>query len=647
MDSNRFKTFFVSLLASGAFAVFPCSESLPPSYIDLQDAAYSPELEIPFHLKALAEHYFPDCIPVNNIPEPAEKKENSDKGNSPEYRLYEAGWEALRRNPENRFPEEWKRLLALPESERRHRTARTLYLLGNLHAQDNPRQAYEWYQKLRTAVNRGIPDPENLAQKSFRTNYFYVKDPVKRLRYLVLAVRYGRCLEKREREPGSMVRCAFHQELWKELSTMIRNSPERFLNDPLTAEIAVLFHPVLIRKAGGPFICGDRLALRAFQRGDFESCGKLLAGMEKNSPLRLYLEARLARRNGDYRKSAELLGKWLELYRNGRKSADVEAAERSIAFTPSGIQLSEIVRWGGIYWPYNKNATPLRTMHEDVRGQLGASQYRNDLFLEALYSFLIGKAWSDAALIAEEHLSTEELGKFADAHENNPRIPGLMTECLRNLLARRLMRENRFKEAGKYFSADLRDAQAAFADLAAAAENPNLPREQRAAAYFRLGQLMLRHDIALFGYELAPDYYICAGSYDSYPIRQHSKHCELPRFHYRFREAGYFRMAAMLTEDAALRFLSYLAGGYILRNRTPKQAEPFYHRLVRERFIPYSELLDRCRWIPAQPENWKQVITSCDPADQQDVQKRINLLLNAALRRQNGNTGAAENQKTK
>ena len=628
MDSNGFKKIAATLFLSGFVSAYPCSENLPPSYIDLQDAAYSAELDVHFHLCALAKHYFPDCVPVKR-PAPAERAD-AGKGDMPEDRLFKAGWETLRRNPEDRFPESWKQLLALPESERRRRTAQTLYLLGNLHAQDNPRKAYEWYQKLRSAVNGGIPDPLNLAEKSFRTTYFYAKDPVERLRHLDLAACYGKCPETDKGREAPRKVCSFRRELWSELGAMIRKHPRTFLEDPLTAEVAALFRPDLIRKLHGPFVCGDLLALRAFERGDLDSSARLLAGAEENSPIRLYLEARFARRKGDYRKSAELLGKWLELYREGkRKTSSGDFAVRSVVFTKSGCSLTAHPEWCGIYWPQMDAPDPVtaRGMQEVVRGQLGALQCRNELFLEALYSFLVGNAWSDAALIAEEHLSSAELRKFADAHENNPQIPPLMTEKLRHLLARRLMRENRFADAGRYFPPALRELHGVFAETAAEAENSTLDQERRAAACFRLGQIMLRHDIALFGYELAPDYFICEGRYDTYPVKQHSENTALPRFHYRIREAEYFRRAGKLARNPELRFLSYLAGGYVLRNRMPKQAEPFYRSLVREGFLPYSPALDRFRWIPAPPSDWKMLIASCDAADRDEVRLRIDRLL--------------------
>ena len=630
MDSHSFKLMLAALLVPGAFAAPACSVSFPPSYIDLQDEAYSPELDLHFHLCALAHHYFPDCVPaekpVASAPVAAAVPPDPD---CPEERLFAAGREELRRNPENRFPGAWQELLALPESERPRRTAQTLYLLGNLQAQENPTRAYFWYQKLREAVGRGVPDPRNLAEQSFRTNYFYAKDPVQRMRFLVLAAAFGRCsgdaqeVNWQRGEP-----CPFRRELWNELGAMIRRDPNRFLRDPLTAEVAVLFRPELVRQVSGPFVCGDRLALRAFRNGAFDDCRKLLAGSAPDSPLRLYLEARLARREGRFEQSAALLRKWLEHYR--RTTADSAAAPQldSIRFSPAGHGWNPFPEWSGLYWPAScrTERLPGRGMEEEVRGQVGATQYHSRLFLEALYSFLMGNAWSDAALVAEEQLDVAELRRFADAHETNPQLPPEMKRKLRHLLARRLMRENRFAEAERYFPAGLREVCRAFATEAATAENPALSGEERAAAWFRMGQIMLRHDIALFGYELAPDYFICDGAYDGYPIRQRAPRA-LPRFHYRLREAGCFRMAEELSQEPAFRFLATLSGGLVLRNRTPAAAEEFYHRLVRLRFAPYSPELDRFRWIPAPPAGWKERIAAYDVADRDGIPALIAQLL--------------------
>ena len=687
MDSIPFRLKFTLITAvtagllSGAEPprLSACSEAFPPSFLAHHqgEAAFSPDLNLRFLLGKLAQHYFPDCIMLKS-PDSGPQQTDPRPGpeeNGTEFRLFQSGWEALRRDPENRFPEDWKHLLSLPESERRLCTARTLYLLGNLHAKENPAGAYEWYQKLRKAVNGGIPDPENLAGRSFRSNYFYASDPVERLRYLVLAAGCGNDRSK---------------ELRDELAAMMRRyDPEIFLRDPLTAEVAILFYPELIRKGreekeklgSRPFVCADFLAVRAFQNGDFELCREMLRKTAEDSPVRLYLKARLARREGDYRKSALLLRKWLELDRRGgiqegkgwstgRLPAETAAKKKKekeenksgskelpIRFTPSGKYYGMFFPWKGIFLPDEEEEecevpdSLMLDMHETVRGEIGALQYSEHLYQEALYSFLLGGSWSDAAWIAEVKLCLPELLEFVEAHRDNPQIPSPMRRRLCHLLARRLMRGNRFSEAAPFFPDKLRRTAEEFAGLTEISGNGTIPSGERSLAYFRLGQLMLLYDIELFGYELHPDYFICEGRYDSYPSAQKippetktpdsgilsvppsqstfppSSPFRLSRFHYRIREAGYFRKAGELSGNPELRFLSHLAGGLVLRNRNPEEAEPFYHRLVRMRFPRYSFELDRYRWIPSPPANWKQQIASCHPENTEEVQTLIAGLL--------------------
>lgn len=622
MDSAK-----ISLALTGVFLLLTvpepvsgCRVLFPPSYIEAIDGeAYRQEIDLSAGLRRLAHRYFPDCVVLTRQPAAAEPERDCGDDPSLEFRLYAAGWEELRRNPDCRFPEPWRQLLALPEARRRRCTAKTLYLLGNLQVQEHPEKAYRWYQQLRIAVNRGCPDPQGLAIRSFRTNYFYVRDPVARVRYLALAAAYG--AEPPAGSDGD--RKSFTGELRDELGTMIRSGPRQFLRDPLTAEVAAMFYPELISELKGPLVCGDWLAMRAFQCGDFDGCRKLLAECPAESPVRLYLEARLARRAGDFRKSAGLFRKWLALYADH-----------------GGGMPSPAIGCGGFYdgssgpalvWR-SRRILPggCRSMTAEIHGQLGALQYYRRMYQEALYSFLLGDAWGDAALVAETRLDLSELRALVDAHAGNPLISEEVNRRLRHLLARRLMRAERFREAGRYFPEELQTAWRDFTGRMAAAEDSALDPEIRAAAWFRLGQIMLKHDIALFGYELLPDYFITDGRFDYYSITRPPQ-CALPRFHYRIREAGCFRRAAELTSDPTLGFLAHLAGGLVLRDRMPEAAEPFYRQLVRRNFSPYSERLDLRRWIPAPPRGWKARIIACDFSDSDEAAGLIKFLLAGAV----------------
>ena len=74
------------------------------------------------------------------------------------------------------------------------------------------------------------------------------------------------------------------------------------------------------------------------------------------------------------------------------------------------------------------------------------------------------------------------------------------------------------------------------------------------------------------------------------------------RFHYRYRAAELAEKAAEWAQDDDLRALANLFGGECLRRRTPRKANVFYKRLVKD--SPYTgiaKIADRLRWFPDCP----------------------------------------------
>ena len=117
MDSIPFRLKFTLITAvtagllSGAEPprLSACSEAFPPSFLAHHqgEAAFSPDLNLRFLLGKLARHYFPDCIMLKS-PDSGPQQTDPRPGpeeNGTEFRLFQSGWEALRRDPENRFPE--------------------------------------------------------------------------------------------------------------------------------------------------------------------------------------------------------------------------------------------------------------------------------------------------------------------------------------------------------------------------------------------------------------------------------------------------------------------------------------------------------------------------------------------------------------
>ncbi len=586
----------LSLLAAGLAAVFgfntdlsACMPHFPPSFMDQEDAKFSQysERELAYHMHLLYEKFLSaDCVPPS--PRSAEKDPADSRK---EYDLYAAGVQEITDDPKCSFPENWKKLLALPAAERRYRTVRTYYMLGNLamrNDQDN-KAAYGFYQKLRQAVLDGYPDNLGLSLDSFKAQYRYGsgKD---RIRFLVMAVRYGVL--------NGSIRDSLRHDLYE-----FRTNPERkaeLLKDPLLAEVLLLSGAKNVSGVNLKFLLADRLAMRAFEAGNMVLCRQLLDQTPDNSLIKLYLLARLARRDGNFDLSADYLRKWLKLYRENNQTVPEMKFNRETFHGPE---------------PF--------TWKQEVNGILGLVSIDLKDFQEALYAFLCADAWSDAALIAEQYLTTEELEQTVDAVCKNSTFRH--SADIRCLLARRLLREEQYDKVHVYSFAFVPfELVKEYIASRKAAVNPDLPEEERAKHYFRAGQIVLRHGMNLLGYELAPDYCIIDGAFASHPPYNEKmrKDPALPRFHYRAVIAECFTKAAELTNDPDLKFAAYLAPGWSYRNREPEKAEVFYHAIVKMTGYPMSTVMDKLRWLPALEQEWRdRFLNEIDPFKPETVKR--------------------------
>lgn len=165
--------------------------------------------------------------------------------------------------------------------------------------------------------------------------------------------------------------------------------------------------------------------------------------------------------------------------------------------------------------------------------------------------------WNDAAYIAERVLTTDELKAYVDRLPPAPPVPSRppgfshftadqfyewsrlnqppVHDRLRQLLARRLVRESRVAEALPYFPADsdprfasleyedgnwkiqesnVRQRAAQYGDALRAAGNA-WGRTARAEAWYNAATLARRDGMRIMGYEQGPDYAVYAGNYSA------------------------------------------------------------------------------------------------------------------------------------
>jgi hypothetical protein len=233
----------------------------------------------------------------------------------------------------------------------------------------------------------------------------------------------------------------------------------------------------------------DRLAALAYGRGRYDLAGRLAD--KAPGPLAAWVKAKLALQRGDLPGAAGFL------------------AGAARAFPTDGAAALD-----------PDNATR-------VRGEAGTLALARGEYVNALAMLYPHAAayWGDVVHIAERVLTTDELKAFLDARTKDEPAPAPPAEdtwpqrhapepALRDLLARRLMRDGRHAEATAYFSAPAVAAQAAdYIKTLREAHDRWWPGD-RARGWYQAAVLARRHGMEIMGTEAAPDYAGYLGAFD-------------------------------------------------------------------------------------------------------------------------------------
>lgn len=626
---------FALLLGTSATAL-GCGPYFPPSYL-ASEAPKSPELKYEYDLELLGRRFYPDAWagePKESaglstadatrrdflsaaavLPEEEQKRaidaylafdRACRDGETPtfdarglpgclkEFYLYSSGFAEMKNDPDCREPAAWKELLELPASDRKFRTTWVHYMLGNLAQKESADAAYRHYRELRLAKLANFADSCALAERSGRNNWLLADNPFDRLRYL----------------PADRI-----TPLWKKNFLQLANEAwrldrERMLKDPLLREIALLvFDPLPILeqfpKGETPLVL-ERVAAGCYFQNRLELCRTLLPRLPEDSLVRLYLEARFAKREGNTREAAEKLSRWLA---NFRKQA-----------VPPWKFYSQSERNQRQSW----SGPPEFSF--DVLGVLGAIHVDQEEFLEALHAFMLAGSWLDAAIVAEQLLPVDSLIEYCRNHAADP--DNERHSRMRYLLARRLVREHRGCEAAEFFPSRLRPLLELYLKTSIAANALERPKNERALALFELGRILRQKGFELRATELEPDLFFLGGSYPALPTRNWRDgqiavdgsrlffwKAALPnrnplsrRFHYRRLAADCFARAGALAEDPALRAAGFYAAGFVLADRHPDEADGYCRMLCDCTDSPLAEAARQRHWLPVAPKLEKLIL---------------------------------------
>lgn len=536
----------------------------------------------------------------------------------------------------------WEKLLKRPEGERRLRSTWAAFMLGKTHLRaKRPAEAVRWFQRTREiAGQKDFEDSLGLAAASLGWEARAERDLGHFDKALELYAR-----QSQGGDPTSLasVRFVARQALRagpEALDPVARSAEARavmtaFLVSDASApweewvldengdeEVAPAVSAWLaaLQKAGVQEVEGaDRIAWAAYQGGDFAATRLWLDRAPADAPMARWIQAKLLLRDGKLAEAQKLLDQ------TAATLSDPELTEGEASFHSEEA--------GG-----GKIATPAL-----ATGESAALLTTQGKYTEALDRFLKSGFWVDAAHLAEQVLTVDELKAYVDARwpadlvkdipeewysykEGLETAPSnVIARDLRYLLGRRLIRAGRIGEAQQYLPADLEPSWGTLRTALLHSEEPGQPADRRAAAYFRAACVTRKQGLELMGTELDPDWFLFEGQYELRYQDQMTARAENPhlkpgpgeaekaartrpepdlRFHYRYRAAELARKAASLLPDGSDQKARYLAtAGTWLKARDREAARPFFKALLdccSETQL--GQEAQRVKWFPEVPE---------------------------------------------
>ncbi|HUC62665.1 MAG TPA: hypothetical protein VMF53_11995 [Alphaproteobacteria bacterium] len=560
-------------------------------------------------------------------------------------RLYTAGAVDYHHNELARALMRFNAILKLPESERELRAVWAAYMIGRISARaGQAAQAYDAFALTRALARAGASDPLGLAVASFgeearvhleraealldgttlaptRRSQFggevaaavelYAEQAARRSGSGTASLRMvaARLLHS-STQLGAVVGDPLVQRLLvayvqangsDSVHWALESSTGRY-NPPKPDRDSVVLIDAIVAAGIDHPADADRLAAMAYRIGRYDLARAMVA--KASGPLASWIAAKLALQKGDVMEAA----------------ADYAAASR--AFPPSD---------GGT----TLDAHNVRLLV----GESGVLALARGDYLEALERLypVAESYWGDVAYLAERVLTTDELKHFVDAHVPAPgelaqkplpsfvaprrdgggisyyrslsyygyyRPPNAAVR-LRDLLARRLVRDGRFAEALPYFhygrssafpDAAVRD-HVAFYALALRGATTEFWAVDRAREWYIAAVLARISGMDMMGFEGPPDYFANEGNFDfgygqeklgaddvthdeRVRFAASAAHPDL-RFHYRYIAVEHAMRAADLLPPRSQAFAAVLckATGWMIESMRQKSYDAGWVRL--------------------------------------------------------------------
>ncbi len=438
----------------------------------------------------------------------------------------------------------WEDLLKRPEQDRHYRTVWAAFMLGKLGLKTNDYQsASQWFQRTREFAKAGFADSLGLAAESYgwegRAEWkqehpekaaplfltqLALGDPsaVVSLKALIPdrepvggLLNYGPEPDERsswndeqkkeeEQKEVSKLKPAAQDPLLRRLVTAhilaTATSPDFYPSDSEAAPVNRCERWLnIIKQANfGRVEDAEYLGWVAYNNGDYKGAAHWLELSNGDSGAALWLQAKLQRRAGKLAEAAKTMAQAVESLRNAPAYTPTEGTDEKWTeydYFPEGPD------WG---WG------------QSAHGDLGGLRLARGDFVQALDTLFKGHLWNDAAFVAERVLTTKELKQYVDAlpETSAPKEGEDYNAKLKYLLGRRLVREDRYAEAGPYLSPPYDKVLEKYVKALKDGANEKLSKIERAHAWFTAAWLARYDGMELMGTEVAPDAFADSGAFE-------------------------------------------------------------------------------------------------------------------------------------
>src|SRR5438874_264928 len=401
---------------------------------------------------------------------------------SSEFADYHRGAFAFRRGQEHwsEARQAWEDLLKHPEQDRHYRTVWATFMIGKIALKLGDPAAVEWFQRTRELAGAGFADSLGMAADSYGwegRSEWKQEHPAKAAALFLTQLALGdesaivslKALipdrdpiegmlnygvepderrkqdeeQKREREQKeiSKLREAAQDPLLRRLVTAHilataawPNTYDGELNNP-AAKRCSRWLTVIKEGNLGQVEDAEYLGWTAYNSGDYKNAAHWLELSKGDTPAAYWLRAKLQRRAGKLGDAANSMAKAWQTVRDTAAYTGWIAAP-----LPIEDEYGSYPERGG--W----------TIEQSASGDLGGLHLARGDLVQALDILLTGKLWEDAAYVAERVLTANELKAYVDRQQTTATASGGEGDMakLRYLLGRRLVREDRYAEAGQY-----------------------------------------------------------------------------------------------------------------------------------------------------------------------------------------------------